>query len=178
MRTRRTTAELSALAAGWQTSGLRQEEYARQHGISGRTLRALLRRFHRPVEIDHVVAVIDRAMKELGALRRQATAMPVGNVEPCRPQPEPAPVDTHVGAVEERSAPVPCGNAAQVPVDSVPTTPEGAPTLSGNSAPVDERVSLPHQPEMPPAETRPGYVLCTSGFLKGAWVRVSKQACD
>jgi transposase-like protein len=81
----------AAIAAEWAGSGLSQEAWARQHGISGRSLRQYLRRFqparHWDTELQAVVARAMCAMNAIiEAMAAQASAAP-----PCPAASVPAP---------------------------------------------------------------------------------------
>jgi hypothetical protein len=76
----------TAIANGWQGSGMSQDEWARQHGISSRTLRHYLRRYrparHWNAELE---AVATHAIESLTAIvKGLASQVPV-------PPPAPAP---------------------------------------------------------------------------------------
>ena len=63
------TKQQAAIARGWASSGVSQEVWANQHGISGRTLRLYLRR-HCPARHwdDEIQAVVTKANEALTAI--------------------------------------------------------------------------------------------------------------
>src|SRR5690348_11696268 len=67
----RTEAEQRQLATAWLSSGLTQQAFAAQHGLSGRSLRNYVRRFHRKPTAADVEVIVDRALRALQALRDQ-----------------------------------------------------------------------------------------------------------
>jgi hypothetical protein len=74
----------TAIANGWQGSGMSQDEWARQHGISSRTLRHYLRRYrparHWSAELE---AVATRAIESLTAIVSGLKDEPVVKSQPA-----------------------------------------------------------------------------------------------
>ena len=61
--------EKTAIAGGWEESGLSQEDWARKHGISARTLRTYLRKYRPERRWDsHLQAAVARAVEALIAI--------------------------------------------------------------------------------------------------------------
>lgn len=79
--------EKAKIAAGWESSGQTQEDYAQARGIDARTLRAWRKRVPKPKppSTSDVLQAIDTALGELDRLRTRLLAFPGPEVAP-RPQ--------------------------------------------------------------------------------------------
>jgi hypothetical protein len=82
--------EKTAIAGGWEGSGLSQEEWAGRHGISSRTLRKYLRRYRPARHWDAELQVVaSRAIESLNAIIRQMSGGTSTGPEPGGARPEP-----------------------------------------------------------------------------------------
>jgi hypothetical protein len=94
----KTVEQKTAIAEGWRTSGLRQADYASEHGISDRTLRLWLAKYAPPPPqtTGHILTVLLTAMKSLHRLYRSMGIDPVEVLgtasRPPIPDARPAPI--------------------------------------------------------------------------------------
>ena len=77
----------AAIAGGWEQSGLSQEDWAKRWGISSRTLRHYLRRYH-PARHwdDELQTVVTRAAEALAAIVKTMNRNPAETKAAAAPE--------------------------------------------------------------------------------------------
>jgi hypothetical protein len=118
--------ERRAVVAGWASTTLGQEAYARSKGISPRTLRLWVERYGSgPRPIARAKAIIERAIEELHALQRALDAEDALRAAEGDDAVDDAMPDRH-GEPAERHAP---GPLPDVHTEVLPALPRAAPVV-------------------------------------------------
>jgi len=97
-----TREERAAIAAAWRASAIDQFTFAKNHGISARTLRLWLQQHPAPTpSVEEVRKVVEEA---IGKLQAMLEALPFPTPPTCPPQLAPQPVAV---SPQEKETPLP-----------------------------------------------------------------------